>query len=306
MANPEHVAKLKEGVEAWNAWREECPDVRPDLRGIGLHEPELAPVVLRWLHMRNADLREADLKQVDLRWGWLAGSNFECADLVGAVLQGADVEGCNFRGANLKGANLRNLQGFQAWFDGANLEGAILEGANVRRASFARARLQDANFSEAQLKRNDFMEANVDGADFRFVAPDSLEGCFWREATGRLLWDGEGEFLPFGKSGKFLELQIDTDAGPTEIADVLDRIVARAYDHASVDEPQVRMREGYLQLVSATAEDVAEVRALLQDGPPPHIAERVRFRDFILRDATGAVILECDGGVLRGGAQKPE
>ena len=27
MANEEHVAKLKEGVTAWNAWRRENPEV---------------------------------------------------------------------------------------------------------------------------------------------------------------------------------------------------------------------------------------------------------------------------------------
>ena len=32
MANEEHVALLKQGAEAWNAWRHENPDIRPDLR----------------------------------------------------------------------------------------------------------------------------------------------------------------------------------------------------------------------------------------------------------------------------------
>jgi hypothetical protein len=31
MANDEHVAMLKKGVDAWNAWRAENPDIRPDL-----------------------------------------------------------------------------------------------------------------------------------------------------------------------------------------------------------------------------------------------------------------------------------
>ena len=31
MANEEHVALLKQGVEVWNKWREENPDIKPDL-----------------------------------------------------------------------------------------------------------------------------------------------------------------------------------------------------------------------------------------------------------------------------------
>jgi len=33
MANDEHVAILKKGVAAWNAWRDENPDIRLDLSG---------------------------------------------------------------------------------------------------------------------------------------------------------------------------------------------------------------------------------------------------------------------------------
>jgi hypothetical protein len=31
MINPEHLAILKQGVEIWNKWREENPDIMPDL-----------------------------------------------------------------------------------------------------------------------------------------------------------------------------------------------------------------------------------------------------------------------------------
>ena len=31
MANPEHLARLAEGVESWNAWRRENLSVEPDL-----------------------------------------------------------------------------------------------------------------------------------------------------------------------------------------------------------------------------------------------------------------------------------
>ncbi len=32
MANPEHLAILKQGVQVWNSWRIEEPNIRPDLR----------------------------------------------------------------------------------------------------------------------------------------------------------------------------------------------------------------------------------------------------------------------------------
>ena len=48
MANDEHVALLKQGVAAWNAWRDENPDIcpdlsEPDLRGANLSEANLIP-----------------------------------------------------------------------------------------------------------------------------------------------------------------------------------------------------------------------------------------------------------------------
>ena len=33
MANDEHVALLKKSVDAWNAWRDDNPEIRPDLKG---------------------------------------------------------------------------------------------------------------------------------------------------------------------------------------------------------------------------------------------------------------------------------
>ncbi len=33
MANEEHVKTLRQGVEAWNKWRKENPEVIPDLNG---------------------------------------------------------------------------------------------------------------------------------------------------------------------------------------------------------------------------------------------------------------------------------
>ena len=38
MADNDHVALLKQGMEAWNKWREENPGIKPDLGGANLTE----------------------------------------------------------------------------------------------------------------------------------------------------------------------------------------------------------------------------------------------------------------------------
>ncbi len=94
MANQQQIAHLKEGVEAWNAWRAAHRDVNPDLSG--------AP-------LRGLDLGGADLE--------------------GANLKGADLRGANLGEANLTGANLDGANFFKAILNGANLAGATLTGA---------------------------------------------------------------------------------------------------------------------------------------------------------------------------------
>ncbi|GAC1349310.1 MAG: toll/interleukin-1 receptor domain-containing protein [Ktedonobacteraceae bacterium] len=86
MANQEHLNKLKERVQAWNQWRNEHQDIRPDLSG--------------------ADLRGAYLNGADLRGADLSGADLSGADLNGATLSGADLRGADLNGATLSGADL--------------------------------------------------------------------------------------------------------------------------------------------------------------------------------------------------------
>src|SRR3954464_8450092 len=79
MANEEHVALLKQGVDVWNAWRLENPDVSPDLS-------------------------EANLFGANLFGANLSGTNLSKANLSGANLSGARLTGANLSGANLSGA----------------------------------------------------------------------------------------------------------------------------------------------------------------------------------------------------------
>jgi len=136
MANPEHLAILKQGGDMWNEWRQRNPHVRPDLSAVDLREFELRGYRLTAANLSNANLRESKLKEAKLNGAFLIAT-----DLFGSDLSGADL-----RAANLGAADLRF----------ANLHGALLDFANL---SFSYVR--GADFSEAVVSRTLFADLDL-------------------------------------------------------------------------------------------------------------------------------------------------
>ncbi|MCF8065046.1 MAG: toll/interleukin-1 receptor domain-containing protein [Desulfarculaceae bacterium] len=91
MANPEHVEILKQGVEVWNEWREENPNVRPDLAGVGVTGKRLDRVNFRNASLINANFNSSELFQADFRRANLARTNLSWTFLNEADLRGADL-----------------------------------------------------------------------------------------------------------------------------------------------------------------------------------------------------------------------
>jgi pentapeptide repeat protein len=143
MANDEHVALLKKGVEAWNAWRDENAKLRPDLS--------------------KADLKEAYLPGANLSRAGLSHGNLSGADLSGANLGGADLFQADLSNANLSGATLRDSQLVNADLIGANLSGADLREANLCITNLSKANLSGANLALALLLRTDLTDADLTG-----------------------------------------------------------------------------------------------------------------------------------------------
>lgn len=169
MANPEHLAKLKEGVEAWNLWRKENPEVKPDLsgadlRGVNLSNANLSKADLKKTNLQGVNLRGATLEGADLAW-----ANLGKANLRKAVLYEADSFTANFAEANLKGANLIYAVLMMADFHKADLslaqlDGAELIGANLNEAILNRANIRWADLLDATLVGADLREADISGA----------------------------------------------------------------------------------------------------------------------------------------------
>ena len=61
MANPDHLARLKNGVVAWNQWRYDNQAALREARGRSMTEPEFS-----FAHLYDIDLSDADLGEMAL------------------------------------------------------------------------------------------------------------------------------------------------------------------------------------------------------------------------------------------------
>src|SRR5229473_1001124 len=120
MANQEHLDILKQGVEAWNQWRQVYPGIPTDLEYANL----------RFTNFRYADLSDANFLQ----------ANLSHADLLQANLSHADLSYANLSSVNLMFSDLHPLIDVSNLFavfsridnilpSGANLSGAKLSNA---------------------------------------------------------------------------------------------------------------------------------------------------------------------------------
>ena len=112
MADEAHLAVLKQGADAWSAWRAAHAGTPADL----------AHASLRGLDLAKANLAGADCRKADLRGTILSGATLTDANLAGAnffksVLDAADLAGANLIGARfLNCAQLETARNWQSAF----------------------------------------------------------------------------------------------------------------------------------------------------------------------------------------------
>jgi hypothetical protein len=94
MANPEHLAILKQGVAVWNAWRLKTTEL-----------VDLSGAYLVGIDFNRANLSETDLSTAELNGANLTGADLTGADLSTTYLCAADLSTADLRGANISGAD---------------------------------------------------------------------------------------------------------------------------------------------------------------------------------------------------------
>jgi uncharacterized protein YjbI with pentapeptide repeats len=174
MANEEHLKILLQGVEVWNQWRKDNPEIVPDIRGANLQE-----VFLIKAYFNRANLQEANLYGANLYGASFCWANLFKVNLYGANLQEANLYGANLKEANLYGANLE-----EANLDETKLFNASLSCTNLRGASLHNANLIEAFLVKADIQKASLWGANLQGAylDEAFLSEASLNGANLQEA----------------------------------------------------------------------------------------------------------------------------
>jgi len=150
MANDEHVALLKQGAAAWNAWRDKNPNIDPDLR-----EADLRGTNLRRVNLRRANLSEANIRRADLRKADLTRANLRDALLGRAHILDVSLTEADLRGASLEAAALVDT----------DLTGADLTGSYVYGISAWRLKLENAKQQNLVITRDDEPAITVDNIE---------------------------------------------------------------------------------------------------------------------------------------------
>ncbi|MBI4964808.1 MAG: pentapeptide repeat-containing protein [Desulfomonile tiedjei] len=180
-----HLAKLLEGVEAWNAWREANPEIKPILHGVDLSPQNLTGtslyarddldghpyaklqnVNLAGATLTSSNLQFVNLCRANLRGAFLTYSNIQFAKFGAACLQKAHFGWGDIRNASFGDADLQRAYFEDADLSGSDFRKANLQGAILRGSKLCGANLGGANVSGADFKRADLEGANVTGVNF--------------------------------------------------------------------------------------------------------------------------------------------
>jgi uncharacterized protein YjbI with pentapeptide repeats len=274
MANPEHVAKLTEGVEAWNKWRAANPKVVPDLSNAIIGEDFTGP------HLPSVNLSSANLAGA-----WLSRIQFYGADFASADLTGARLGACNLRAANLTMSDLT-----EANLSAANLTIATLAGANFDRAICGNTIFGDNDLSEVKgLESVEHLGSSVIGIETIYRSQGKIPVPFLRGAgVPDNFIDYMGSLI--GKALEFYSCFISYSTRDQEFADRLYadlqnkgvRCWFSPHDikggrkmHEQIDEA-IRMHERLLLILSTDSMKSPWVRTEIRKARKREIGEKRR------------------------------
>jgi len=125
MANEEHLLVLEqaieEGIDVWNDWRRNNPEIKPDL----------SKATLRGFNLSKGNFEAVNFYKANLSETKLSCTNLSKANLRKAILRSTHLIRANIRDSDLSKARLIRLQALGTHCEGAILTGACIEDWNI-------------------------------------------------------------------------------------------------------------------------------------------------------------------------------
>ena len=153
MADEAHIAILMKGVAAWNTWRAENPDIRPNLAGVDIEGFDLDGINLSRTNLTDANLMGSTLNRANMSWALLPNADMRASSLIGANFSNAYMRAVKMQNALLSYSYGSDARLNEANLTRANLVGAKLLNVDLREAVLDQANLSEANLSSANLGR---------------------------------------------------------------------------------------------------------------------------------------------------------
>lgn len=220
-----HIEILSKGVLFWNNWRENNPNINPDLKKGNFRGENFSGA-----NFKNADCAFADLSSSTLMDTDFTGANLNMADLKlsnmkNSILEGAKLWECNLYKSNLENENLTLAVLNESTLAKSNLKnallrGAVLRGCNLKEANLINAVLDKTDFRNSIRSktiisnRKDLLDSIVDStAGFEFVS-DNLK----KERDER----NKRAHNAFGKQEKgSIKFYLPNSYGPAQVGRIL-------------------------------------------------------------------------------------
>jgi Pentapeptide repeats (8 copies) len=188
-----HLAELRKGLDSWNKWRRDHPEIRPFLFRAPLHGENLNKFNLCNANLIEADLRGARLIGTNFHEANLGGANLNRAKLMGANFCRTDLYETNLSKANLTRANLQGTQLARTNFSGATLSGCTIYGLSAWNLNVEYAiqeedlrilyRVQQAN---GKWDKGEFPVQDLEVAQFVFLLLDNTRfNNFFKAMTSK-------------------------------------------------------------------------------------------------------------------------
>jgi uncharacterized protein YjbI with pentapeptide repeats len=206
----ECINKGKQGINEWNEWRKDSPEISPMLEKLNFKNLEWHPSKGPGINFSNSNLISSSFEGAKLNY-----ANFNNANLTGSVftrslVQNSTFEGCemiqsNFEWSVLNFSRFSNAKNARA-FAHATMKGVNFDNCMLRSSSFVDANLESASFINADLSYSYLTDANLLNANLtnanlsnstmlriRFVNT-IIEGAVIKEAKiyGMSAWNLKG------------------------------------------------------------------------------------------------------------------